>query len=261
MRSEPDQRNLKKQERHTQILLELRLAPHVRISELAATFGVTTETVRRDIADLNAQGLLRKSHGGASPRAPGARRILDERQHERLDERKQLARAAAGLVQDGQSLMIDAGSTTMEFARAVALSARQVTVVTNSLQVAMILGTSASARVIMTPGRYLNDEAALTGTETCAFLRGYHVDACYLGASALNDAGVSETIDGFAAVKRTMLDQSSARHFLIDADKHDKRHLTTVTDIGGIGTLITDAQPTGPLAAALKAQGVAVVVP
>lgn len=66
-----ERRNLRKAERHAQILLELRLAPHVRVSDLAASFDVTTETVRRDIAELSAQGLLQKSYGGASPARRG----------------------------------------------------------------------------------------------------------------------------------------------------------------------------------------------
>ena len=260
MSSDTDQRNLKKQDRHAQILLELRLAPHVRVSDLAAMFGVTTETVRRDIAFLSAQGLAQKSHGGASPGASGTYRVLDERQRERLDERRRVAHKAASLVQDGQTLMIDAGSTAMEFARALCVFGTEVTVVTNSLQVAMILGTSAAAHVIMAPGRYLNEEVALIGTETCAFLRRYHVDACYLGASALSDAGVSEAIAGFAAVKRTMLEQSSARHFLIDGSKFGQRHLVNVAGIGEIGHLVTDRHPVGTLADVLEAQNIEIIL-
>ncbi|QCO57097.1 DeoR/GlpR transcriptional regulator (plasmid) [Pseudorhodobacter turbinis] len=261
MSGDPDHPNLKKSERHTQILLELRLAPHVRVVDLAAKFGVTTETVRRDIADLSAQGLLQKSHGGASPCASGTRRVLDERQRERLEERRRLAHKAAHLVQDGQQLMIDAGSTVMEFARALAVLHRQVTVVTNSLQVAMILGSSEGTTVIMTPGSYLNDEAALVGTETCDFLRRYHVDACYLGASALSEAGVSEAIDGFAAVKRTMMEQSATRYFLMDGSKFGQRHLVKIADIAEIGHLVTDRRPDGALAAALGAENTKIILP
>ncbi|MFT6537762.1 MAG: DeoR/GlpR family transcriptional regulator of sugar metabolism, partial [Loktanella salsilacus] len=175
MDTRAEYKNLTKAERHQQILLELRLAPHVRISDLAETFSVTTETVRRDIADLATRGLLQKSHGGASPRAPGTHRVLDERQREHVSERRQLAQVAVTTVDNGQSIMIDAGATTMEFARALALSGKTVTAITNSLQVAMILGTAPDINVIMTPGQYLNDEAALVGTETCQFLRQYHV--------------------------------------------------------------------------------------
>ena len=260
MQGDPDKRHLKKQERHTQILLELRLAPHVRVSDLATTFNVTTETVRRDIAELSDQGFLQKSHGGASPCAPGTHRDLDERRRKHQEERRRLGRAAAGLVREGQTLMIDAGATTMEFARAIAFSGVEVTAITNSLQVAMILGTSASASVIMTPGHYLNEEAALTGTETCSFLHRYQVDACYLGASAIGERGISESIAGFSAVKRTMMEQSTDRFFLIDASKFGKRHLSKVADIGEIGSLVTDVEPADRLGHALREQGIQIIV-
>lgn len=261
MRDTSTRKNLKKQERHSQILLELRLAPHVRVSDLAATFNVTTETVRRDIAELNALGFLKKSHGGASPHAPGAHRDLEERRRERVDERRRLGRAAADIVQDGQSLMIDAGATTMEFARALAFSELKLTVITNSLQIAMILGVSPDVSVVITPGHYLNNEAALTGAHTCSFLRLFQVDACFLGASALGNDGVSESIYGFSEVKRTMIDQSSTRVFLIDASKFGKRHLYKVADTDEIHTLITDAAPTGQLRKALETHGTTVMVP
>ena len=259
MDTRAEYKNLTKAERHQQILLELRLAPHVRISDLAETFSVTTETVRRDIADLATRGLLEKSHGGASPRAPGTHRVLDERQREHVSERRQLAQVAVTTVDNGQSIMIDAGATTMEFARALALSGKTVTAITNSLQVAMILGTAPDINVIMTPGQYLNDEAALVGTETCQFLRQYHVDACYLGASGLDVSGVSETIQSFSAVKQTMLEQSSARRFLIDSSKFGTRHLALVAGIGDVGILISDTMPTDDLAATLQNKRVTVL--
>ena len=108
----------------------------------------------------------------------------------------------------------------------------------------------------MTPGQYLNDEAALVGTETCQFLRQYYVDTCYLGASGLDVSGVSETIQSFAAVKQTMLDQSSACRFLIDSSKFGTRHLALVAGIGDIRILISDALPTGDLAATLQSKRV-----
>ncbi|WP_353936201.1 DeoR family transcriptional regulator [uncultured Salipiger sp.] len=85
------QHRLKKHERHEQILLQLKLRPHVRVAELATRFGVTTETVRRDMGDLERRGLLERAHGGASATHPGAHRDLDERRQERVVERERLA--------------------------------------------------------------------------------------------------------------------------------------------------------------------------
>ncbi|MDT0684272.1 DeoR/GlpR family DNA-binding transcription regulator [Roseicyclus sp. F158] len=245
-------RRLKKVERREQILLELRLKPHVRVSELASLFGVTTETVRRDMEELSEAGLLNRAHGGASAASPGIHRDMDERRLERVAERERLGRFAASLVSDGETVMIDAGTTTMEFARALAFAERRVTAITNSLQVAMVLGQSQAAQVRLAPGRYMQQEAAVIGTEACDYLSGFNVDACFLGAAGLSEAGVTEAVEGFDAIKRTMLRQSSARRFLIDSSKFGRTRLFRIATCDEIGTLVTDALPEGQLGTAIR---------
>ncbi|SFE51597.1 DeoR/GlpR family DNA-binding transcription regulator [Roseivivax sediminis] len=253
-------KRLKKADRRRQILLELRLKPHVRVSELAIQFGVTTETVRRDMKELNDAGLLNRAHGGASTAAPALHRDMDERRLERVAERERLGRFAARLVSDGDTIMVDAGTTTMEFARALAFEQRRITAITNSLPVAMMLGQNPAASVRLSPGTYMREEAAVVGPETCEYLGRYNVDACFLGAAGLSEAGVTEAVEGFDAIKRAMMCQSSARRFLIDSGKFGRSHLCRVAQCDEIGTLITDARPAGPLADALRQTGTEVLV-
>lgn len=255
------QHRLKKHERHEQILLQLKLRPHVRVAELATLFGVTTETVRRDMGDLERRGLLERAHGGASATHPGAHRDLDERRQERVVERERLAGLAASLVRDGETIMIDAGSTTMVLARLLAFAETRVTAITNSLQIGMILGQSASARVILAPGHYLPKEAAVVGIDTCDFLSRYHVNACFLGAAGLSEAGVTEAVEGFAAVKRTMMRQSAACRFLIDASKFGLTQLDVVARFDEMDTLISDRAPDRGLATYLSEGGVRILAP
>lgn len=244
-------KRLKKAERRQQILLELRLKPHVRVSELATQFGVTTETIRRDMEALSREGLLQRAHGGASAAAPGGYRHMDERRLERVAERERLGRFAARLVSDGDTIMIDAGTTTTEFARALAFEERRVTVITNSLSVAMMLGRSPAAHVRLVPGAYMPEEAAVVGAEACEYLARYNVDACFLGASGLSEVGITEVVEGFDAIKRAMMRQSAARRFLIDSSKFGYTHLSRVALCAEISMLITDAPPAGPLADAI----------
>lgn len=254
-------KRLKKAERRKQIVLELRLKPHVRVTDLAAQFGVTTETVRRDMEQLSEEGLLRRAHGGASAAGPGVHRSLDERRLDRIAERERLGRFAATLVSDGDTIMIDAGTTTMEFARALAFADRRVTAITNSLQVAMVLGQSPAAQVRLAPGTYLREEAAVVGTETCDYLASYNVDACYIGAAGLSEAGVTEAVESFTAIKRMMMRQSAERRFLIDSSKFGRTHLARVARFKEIGTLVTDTRPDGALALGLREAGTRVRMP
>ncbi|WP_343501732.1 MULTISPECIES: DeoR/GlpR family DNA-binding transcription regulator [Roseobacteraceae] len=255
------ERRLKKQERHAQILLQLKLRPHVRVAELAALFGVTTETVRRDIGALERDGLLERAHGGASAPHPGGHRDLDARRRERVAERERLGRFAASLVRDGDAIMIDAGSTTMVFARFLAFAETRVTAITNSLQIGMILGQSANARVLLAPGSYLPQEAAVVGVETCDHLARYHADSCFLGAAGLSEAGVTEAVDGFAPVKQAMMRHSTSCRFLIDAGKFGRTRLNLVTPLDEMDTLVSDRAPEDALAARLSESGVSILVP
>ncbi|MGB8624122.1 MAG: DeoR/GlpR family DNA-binding transcription regulator [Paracoccaceae bacterium] len=252
---------LKKAARREQILLELRLKPHLRVSDLAARFGVTTETVRRDVEELSRAGHLRRAHGGVSAPHPGEHGDLDERRHQRIAERKHLGRFAASLVEDGDTIMIDAGSTTLEFARFLAFSGKRVVAITNSLQVAMTLGQSSEARVRLAPGAYLPAEAAVIGTETVEFLSRYNADACFIGAAGLSEVGVTEAVEGFESVKRVMLGQSRAKRLLIDSSKFGRTYFASVARLQEIGTLITDREPEGEIARQLGDGRVEILVP
>ena len=242
---------IRKRERRKQILLELKLHPHVRISELADRFGVSTETVRRDMDALSEDGLISRAHGGASAPALGTYPGLDERSRARQDERERIGRHAASLVLPGETLMIDAGATTLQLARFLGFSGIRCTVVTNSLPVAMALGQSPAADVILCPGDYLGPEAAVVGPETVEFLLRHNADRCLVGASGLALDGPSESVRGFAAVKRAMLERSATRYLLIDGEKFGRRGVAQMGGLDMLDAVIVDRVPDAALQAAL----------
>jgi DeoR family transcriptional regulator, glycerol-3-phosphate regulon repressor len=254
----PPEGRLSKGERREQILLELRLKPHVRITELAARFGVTSETIRRDVEDLSRSGQVSRAYGGATALHPGSHRELDARRRERVTERERIGRHAASMVGDGETVMVDAGSTTIQLARFLAFLERKVTVLTNSLQIAAAIGQSRSARVILCPGNYVPEEGAVIGSETVDFIDRHHVDRCFLGAAGLSGMGVTEAVFGFDAIKKAMMRRSDRRHFLIDASKFGRTHLNLVAELAEIGQLITDSSADPDLSARLRQLGVSV---
>jgi DeoR/GlpR family transcriptional regulator of sugar metabolism len=250
---------LKKSDRRRQILLELKLRPHVRISELARRFSVSTETLRRDFDALADDGLIARDHGGASAPTQGHYPSLDERTNARIEERKRIGLVAAGLIQDGETVMIDSGSTTIQMARALAYRGTQCTVITNSIPVAMTIGHGAT-EVLLCPGEYLAAESAVIGTETLEFLARFNVDRCMIGASGLSSEGPSETIRGFAAVKRMMLHRAAKRHLLIDSHKFGYKGLAQVGEIADLDSVVVDARPRGDLLAALEGANVEIII-
>ncbi len=251
---------LRKDDRRRQILLDLRLRPHVRVSDLAERFQVSSETVRRDLEKLSADGLLDRAHGGASAPAAGHYPTFDERANARILEREKIGRLAAGLVKPGETLMVDSGSTTLMMARSLAFAGTPCTVVTNSFPVAMALGQSDAVKIIFCPGDYLSSESAVVGSETVEFLQRYVVDRCLIGSSGFSEVGPSETVGGFAAVKRAMLRQSVDSQLLVDCEKFGRTNLALVGALSEISSVVCDVAPVGGLAEALDLAGVEVLV-
>ncbi len=256
---ERDTARFKKSERRSQILLELKLHPHVRISDLAARFNVSTETVRRDFDALSREGLIARAHGGASAPMQGHYPSLDERESARVEERERIGRRAAELVLEGEIVMIDSGSTTIQMARALAYFGTSCTVITNSVPVAMTLGHGA-AQVLLCPGEYLATESAVVGTETLEFLARFNVDRCMIGSSGFSEEGPSESVRGFAAVKRMMLHRANQKHLLIDSEKFGRRGLAHVGALSDLTSIVVDERPQGSLLSALEVASVETVV-
>lgn len=257
--NEDGRARLKKSERRRQILLELKLRPHIRISELSERFRVSTETVRRDFDALADDGLISRAHGGASAPAQGHYPNLDERVNARIEERERIGRRAAELVRDGETVMIDSGSTTIQMARALAYIGTPCTIITNSIPVAMTLGHG-TPEVLLCPGEYLTAESAVIGTETLEFLSRFNVDRCMIGSSGFSPEGPSETVRGFAAVKRMMLQRAAKCHLLIDSQKFGRRGLAHVGDLSELQSIVVDARPTGELLSALVGARVEIIV-
>ncbi len=241
--------------RRAQILHDLRLTPHLRVAELAIRFGVTPETIRRDLDMLEGEGRVVRAHGGASAPVAGARPDLEARGRARLAERSRIGRLAAARVRPGDTVMIDAGSTTFEMARHLALAGTACTVVTNAVHVAMTLGRSEAARVILCPGAYLSQEAATVGPDAVEFLSRHNVARCFIGASALSQDGASEIVPGFAAIKRAMIARAGEAYLLADATKFGLTHLDRIGGPEAFAAVLTDMRPEAGLAGRLVAAG------
>ena len=256
-----NQRPGRKSARQQRILAELAASPTVRISHLAESFGVSAETVRRDIDELTRTGLVDRTYGGAASRHVGLQPAYGERDRIAVEERGRIGRLAAGMVTPGSVLMIDSGSTTAQFARALAAFPDELTVITNSLGVAGALVDSSGVRVVLCPGDLSRRERGIYGADTVAFLSRFWADLVFLGATGLTEEGPSDVESKACWVKRTMMERAERRVLLVDASKFGRRHLELVCPISHLTDLVTDRAPEGPLAEALAGAGVAVHTP
>jgi DeoR/GlpR family transcriptional regulator of sugar metabolism len=248
---------LGKLERRARIIAELRANPTVRVVALARAFGVSTETVRRDLDALSAGGLVSRTYGGAALPAIGAEPSFAERQRELTEERERIARQAFEFLAPHEVIMVDCGSTTWHFARRLAIEPLPLTVMTNSLGIAATLAANPAIRVVVCPGDYAAGEGGTFGPETLAFLHRFHADKAVLGASGLTEAGPTEVRSDAAWVKRVMIERTRRRILLVDHSKFEQARYEIVCPLADFDDLVSDDQPPPALADAIRAARVA----
>jgi DeoR family glycerol-3-phosphate regulon repressor len=207
------------------------------VAELAGAIGVSVDTVRRDLADLERQGLAQKHHGGAIALEPSdmprqARAAL-------LPQVKQrLGRAVAAQIPPGSTLMLDAGSTLLAVAQALRGPA---TVITASLDITQCLSDRPEINLILLGGQWDARQRLFAGGATLALLARYRADIALLGACAVHaQLGLSAGEEADAEVKRAMLANSGERWLVADHMKLDRCEPHHVADLAQIQRLFTD---------------------
>ena len=234
---------LSKLERHDAILAEIRVNSAIRVSELAKRLNVAGETIRRDLAELGEAGLVSRNYGGATVKPFTYEPSVGERGKTLVEEHTRIGHAAAKRISSGQVVMIDGGSTTFQVARHLAQIAKDVTILTNSLPIAMLLSTNPTFRVTLAPGRLNANEHSVTGEETVDFLRRYNANFAIIGASALSLDGPCEAAPGVAAVKRVMIERAAETILVADHSKFGQRAFEIVTGYASIDSIVTDQEP------------------
>ncbi len=246
-------------ERHRRIIGELKSNPTVRISHLAEAFGVSTETVRRDIDSLSSRGLVERTYGGAA--APmGREPSVRERNTAMVAERQRIAAVAIQAIMPGDVVMIDSGATTHHLALRIAAEGLEVTVITNGLEIAEELGASAHARIILCPGAYSAHENGVYGQDTCDFLERFHANVAFTSAGGITEGGMTDVDSNACWIKRTMFERAERRIFMMDNAKFNVRLLEIVMPLSAITDLVVDRPLPDNLAEAAKAAGITTVV-
>ncbi len=251
------------EERQRTILERVRREGKVSVEALTEALGVSAPTVRADLGALEERRLLRRTHGGAIlPKTTGHEPPYAEREQARQAEKARIGAAAAARVRDGETVLIDAGTTAFEIA--VRLRERAgLTVVTNSLSAALALMDSPAGdvQVLLVGGAAHARRRATLGPLTVEFLARLHVDRCFLGVNGIHArAGYTATDFDAAQVKQAMIGCSREVVVVADAAKMGVAAFAAVAPLTLAHVLITDAIPEDSLAEALAAAGVEVIV-
>jgi DeoR/GlpR family transcriptional regulator of sugar metabolism len=246
---------LTKTDRQARIVAELRAAPSLRVNELAVLLSVSTETVRRDLAELDERGLINRTYGGAV-RPVSIEPALAEREMLMVAEREAIAAAAVRLIDANDILMIGGGATTLHFARRLAAELNHLTVITHSFSIAMALASNPLHKVLMLPGQYDGREGLIHGPDTIDALQRFRANKAILGASGLTPEGPNDAGIGPGLIYGAMMRRASQTIILADHTKFDRLSLAVYGPWSSSVTLVSNLTPDGELRAALAAAGV-----
>jgi DeoR/GlpR family transcriptional regulator of sugar metabolism len=254
---EPDR--LSKALRHQRILAQLEAAPTLRASELSVALSVSGETIRRDLMELQKQGRIDRTYGGATrPLALDTAR--SDRRQAMIAEREAIAAMVSTMILPGEVLMLGGGATTYHVARFLAARNRDLTIITHDFANATALGVNPTFRVLFCAGRLHSGEGFLMGSQTIASLNGYEANRAIVGASGIAARGTYITDEEAGAVYATMISRATETIVVADHSKFDQLAVVVFADWNAVDRLVTDRPPTGTLAAALRDAGTDVLV-
>jgi len=235
----------------------------VQVAAVAEEFGVTMETVRRDLALLERAGMLRRVHGGAVP--AGALALVEtglgERHGTRTEQKRKIAAAALDLLPalDG-SLILDGGSTTAALADVLPVD-RRLYVATNSVPIATRLSVISGVTLHVLGGRVRGITQTAVGDATVRALADLRVEVVFLGTNGISVAhGFSTPDEAEAATKRAMVRAAQRSVVLADSSKLGREHLVRFAALEDVDVLVTDAEADPAAVAELEQAGVEVVV-
>lgn len=231
-------------ERRNQILEKLQTDKKVVVNELSQTYEVSEETIRRDLEKLEKEGLAIKSYGGA---------VLNEsnnidlpfnlRKKRNVVGKQKIAQLIDEMVNDNQSLMLDASSTSVFIVKELK-EKQQLSIITNSIEIIMELFDAVDWNVLSTGGLAKEGTLSLVGPQTDRMLKGYHVDKAIVSCKGLDmKKGITDSDDLHAANKKTMLESATEKILVADHTKFDQAAFAQIARFEDIGMVVTDEKP------------------
>jgi len=233
------------------------------VEELATRFGTSTVTIRADLDALARSSAIARSHGGALPVAPTTNdtplNIKETRWHA---QKLRIGHAAAKMIQDGETIILDSGSTTVEIARQIRqMKFESLTVITNALNIAMELTGMPQIRVMMLGGLLRQTSYSLVGPDAEQALAKLSADRLFLGVDGLDpEVGVTTPDPLEAALNALMIRVSRQTIAVLDASKLGQRSLSVITPIKNLDMVISDSSAPAETVEALRNAGVQVVL-
>lgn len=245
--------------RQREILQVLEHEGTVALSDLARKLDVSLETIRRDIRPLADSGRLIKMHGAISLLSTIGEAPFEKRMRENREGKKSIAAAVAATIRDGDSIMMDTGTTTSFLAREL-IGHRRLTVVTNSSDIARTLATLNDNKVYMAGGELRSDNGAAFGSTAIDFVSRFSVTHAIISTGAVNVQGMMDYDFEEAEFARTVLMRGRRKLVVTDHSKFGREGLVRVAGFEAITEIATDMRPPADIVEAIDAAGVCLLL-
>ena len=232
-------------QRRDKILAMIREDGHAKVADLSRIFKVTEVTIRQDLERLEQEGLIRREHGGAILNLQ--RDGIEELQlvnQQNMEAKRVIAAEAVKLIHDGDVIILDSGSTTTEIAKLLK-GYHNLQVITNALNIAMILGKESGISLNVTGGEFKSPTLSLTGEKAAQFFDGIHADKVFLATAGISlKAGLTYPSLSDLVVKKAMIDSADTVYLVADSSKIGKSSFASLGAVSMIDYIITDSNIT-----------------
>ncbi|EPQ6908003.1 DeoR family transcriptional regulator [Citrobacter freundii] len=261
--SSADKRVIGTSERREQIIQRLRQQGSVQVNDLSLFFGVSTVTIRNDLAFLEKQGIAVRAYGGAlicEGNAPAVEPSVEDKSSLNTAVKRSIARAAAELIKPGHRVILDSGTTTYEIARLMRQHTN-VIAMTNGMNVANALLEAEGVELLMTGGHLRRQSQSFYGDQAEQSLQNYHFDMLFLGVDAIDlERGVSTHNEDEARLNRRMCEVAERIIVVTDSTKFNRSSLHKIIDTQRIHTIIVDEGIPEESLQELRRSGVEVII-
>lgn len=212
----------------------------VEVNSLAMKYEVSNMTIRRDLDALENQGLVIKSYGGATlNESVSSEPSFEIKEGVSQSDKKDIAIYASSLIQDGDSIYLDCGTTCLELFKRI--HHKKITIFTNFWKILQYVDRNTKAKIIMAPGTYNPITQAAMSEITIAFFKNYSIDKAFISALGIDkDFGLSIPSMEDAEVKKAVLQVSQKKFCMMDHTKFNKKYMSKIADIQDFDSIITD---------------------
>jgi DeoR family transcriptional regulator of aga operon len=248
------------EQRRREIRGLLQSRPQVAVAELAQKFSVSAVTIRNDLAALDAIGALQRVHGGALPRSESDELPIDIKQNFHRAEKMRIAAAATALIEEGQTIILDSGTTTAEIAKLIrGLKLQSLNVITNALNIAVLLASAPFIDLIIPGGILRRRSWSLSGPPAENAMRDLQADTLFLGVDSLDpEVGLMTPFPLEAQLNAQMIRIARRVIAVTDSSKLLRRNLSVIAAVDQVDLLITDSGAEARAVKAIRARGVEV---